>query len=93
MWIAALIPVVAWLDRKKPPEPAHIRPPEFRRQAKWWEIVLLWVLLSLVSISFVGDHPYLALAIAVLGGVYLGWQVTLPGKVPADSGPTSQVGL
>jgi len=46
-------------------------------QARWWEILLLWVLLSLVSISFVGDHPYVALGIAALGGVYLGWQVTV----------------
>jgi putative inorganic carbon (HCO3(-)) transporter len=54
----------------------RIENPEFRRQARWWEILLLWVLLSLVSISFVGDHPYVALGIAILGGVYLGWQVT-----------------
>ncbi|MFB3902788.1 MAG: O-antigen ligase family protein [Acidobacteriota bacterium] len=54
----------------------RIENPDFRRQARWWEILLLWVLLSLVSISFVGDHPYVALGIAILGGVYLGWQVT-----------------
>ncbi len=55
----------------------RIENPEFRRQPRWWEILLLWVLLSLVSISFVGDHPYVALGIAVLGGAYLGWQMTV----------------
>ncbi len=59
----------------------RIENPEFKRQARWWEILLLWVLLSLVSISFVGDHPYVALAIGILGGVYLGWQVTVARKV------------
>ena len=34
----------------------------------------LWVLISLVAISFVGNHPYWALAIAIGGGVYLGWE-------------------
>ncbi len=63
----------------------RIENPEFRRQARWWEVLLLWVLLSLVSISFVGDHPYVALGIAILGGGYLGWQVTVPRKAAAGS--------
>jgi len=50
--------------------------PDFRRRARSWEILLLWVLVSLVSISFVGDHPYLALAIGILGGVYCAWEAT-----------------
>ncbi len=50
--------------------------PDFRRRPRSWEILLLWVLISLVSISFVGDHPYLALAIGILGGVYCAWEAT-----------------
>jgi len=33
---------------------------------------VLWILLSLVSISFIGDHPDIALSIALLGGLCLG---------------------
>jgi putative inorganic carbon (HCO3(-)) transporter len=44
-----------------------------RPRAPAWEILLMWILLSLVAISFVGNHPYAALAIGVLGGVYLGY--------------------
>ncbi len=38
-----------------------------------FEVMLTWVLLSLVAISFVGDYPYPSLAIALVGGVYLGF--------------------
>ena len=38
-------------------------------------VLALWILIALVAISFVGDHPYWALAIAIGGGVYLGWEV------------------
>jgi hypothetical protein len=68
----------------------RIENPEFRRQARWWEILLLWVLLSLVSISFVGDHPYLALGIAILGGGHLGWQVTIPRKAELEAESASK---
>ncbi|MEJ2080449.1 MAG: O-antigen ligase family protein [Acidobacteriota bacterium] len=37
------------------------------------ELLLTWVLISLVSISFVGDHPFWALAIAAAGGIYIGF--------------------
>ena len=45
-----------------------------------FEVLLTWVLLSLVSISFVGDYPYVSLAIALAGGVYLGY-LSVPGFV------------
>jgi hypothetical protein len=45
----------------------------FKRRVPCWEQWVTWVLVSLVSISFVGDHPYVALAIGVAGGIYLGF--------------------
>lgn len=33
------------------------------------EAILVWILASLLAISFVGDHPFLGLAIAIVGGV------------------------
>jgi putative inorganic carbon (HCO3(-)) transporter len=48
--------------------PASAAKPWLRR----WEIVVWWVLLSLLAISFVGDHPYWALAVAIAGGAALG---------------------
>ena len=44
-----------------------------RQRAPAWEILLMWILLSLVAISIFGNHPYAALAIGILGGVYLGY--------------------
>jgi len=44
-------------------------------------VFVLWILISLVAISFVGDHPYWAIAIAIGGGVYLGWEVACPKKL------------
>jgi len=38
-------------------------------------VFILWILFSLVAISFVGDHPYWALVLAIGGGIYLGWEV------------------
>jgi len=38
-------------------------------------VFFLWILISLAAISFVGDHPFWALMLAVGGGVYLGWEV------------------
>jgi O-antigen ligase len=46
---------------------------QMRQRASAWEILVMWILLSLVAIAFVGNHPYVALAIGVLGGVYLGY--------------------
>lgn len=37
------------------------------------EVMVTWVLIALVAISFVGDHPYWALAIAAAGGIYIGF--------------------
>jgi hypothetical protein len=36
------------------------------------EVLLTWVLVSLVAISFVGDYPYWALGFAAAGGIYVG---------------------
>ena len=58
-------------------ETAAYQPPPARKPAGSWELPVLWILLSLVSISFVGDYPYIALGIATLGGVYLGMQSIL----------------
>jgi putative inorganic carbon (HCO3(-)) transporter len=47
-------------------------PPTAKPWLRRWEIAVWWVLLSLLAISFVGDHPYIALAIAIAGGAALG---------------------
>ena len=53
-----------------------------------WQAVLtflLWILISLVAISFVGEHPYWALVLAIGGGIYLGYEVSLmPTKTCAN---------
>lgn len=36
------------------------------------EAILLWVLISLLAISFVGDSPLLGLGIATAGGIAIG---------------------
>lgn len=36
-------------------------------------VFLVWVLFSLLAIAFIGDRPYLSLAIALVGGVVLGF--------------------
>jgi putative inorganic carbon (HCO3(-)) transporter len=36
------------------------------------DAVLWWVLINLVAISFIGDHPYFALGFAILGGALIG---------------------
>jgi len=36
------------------------------------DVVLWWVLISLVAISFIGDHPLVALTIAITGGAMIG---------------------
>jgi len=36
------------------------------------DVVLWWVLISLVGISFIGDHPLVALTIAITGGAMIG---------------------
>ncbi len=40
------------------------------------EVLLFWVLTSLAAVALVGEHPYLALALAGAGGVYMGWLAT-----------------
>jgi len=49
------------------------------KSPKAWEAPLLWVLISLLSISFVGAHLYVALAMAIAGGIYLGLEVAKSG--------------
>jgi fructose-specific phosphotransferase system IIC component len=36
------------------------------------DVVLWWVLISLVAISFVGEHPIVTIAIAITGGAMIG---------------------
>lgn len=48
--------------------------PLFARQSRSWQILLEWFLISLVSISFVGNYPYFALAVGVAGAVFIGWE-------------------
>jgi putative inorganic carbon (hco3(-)) transporter len=46
-------------------------------RCKPWEIArlpLLWALISLASISLIGDYFPIGMAIAVAGGAYLGWE-------------------
>lgn len=35
-------------------------------------LFLLWILFSLLAIAYIGQHPYLGLAIAIVGGIILG---------------------
>lgn len=35
-------------------------------------LFLLWILFSLLAIAYIGQHPYLGLAIAIIGGIVLG---------------------
>lgn len=36
------------------------------------EPILLWILFTLLAIAFVGTRPYLALVLAVVGGIAVG---------------------
>jgi len=51
-----------------------------------------WILFSLLAIAFIGDRPYLGLAIALAGGVILGFVSTVPfetklqGRASAEQG-------
>lgn len=35
-------------------------------------LFLLWILFSLLAIAYIGERPYLGLAIAIVGGIVLG---------------------
>lgn len=35
-------------------------------------LFLLWILFSLLAIAYIGQHPYLGLGIAIVGGIVLG---------------------
>lgn len=35
-------------------------------------LLLVWILFSLLAIAYIGQHPYLGLAIAIVGGIVLG---------------------
>ena len=45
------------------------------------EVLITWILIALVAISFVGDHPYWALGIAGAGGIYIGF-LAIPSFTP-----------
>jgi len=47
-------------------------PAAMRRWERNLNVFLLWVLFSLLAIAYIGEHPYLGLAIAVVGGIILG---------------------
>jgi len=38
-----------------------------------WEVFAIWVFSSLLSIAFIGEHPYVGLAIGIVGGIVLGY--------------------
>ncbi|RME48414.1 MAG: hypothetical protein D6791_03390 [Chloroflexi bacterium] len=35
-------------------------------------LLLLWILFSLLAIAYIGQHPFLGLGIAIIGGIILG---------------------
>lgn len=47
-------------------------PASMRRWERNLNAFLLWVLFSLLAIAYIGERPYLGLAIAVVGGIILG---------------------
>ncbi|MDA2936718.1 O-antigen ligase family protein [Acidobacteria bacterium AH-259-A15] len=49
-----------------------------RKKAFWNGVVIfvLWIFISLVAISFVGAHPYWTLGIAIVGGIYIGYEAS-----------------
>lgn len=50
-------------------------------------LFLLWILFSLLAIAYIGQHPYLGLGIAIVGGIILGVMSFLyyePQSPPAD---------
>jgi hypothetical protein len=49
-----------------------LRAPRTPFRFRVWEVVCCWLLVSLVSISFVAEYPIEALSITVLGGALIG---------------------
>lgn len=47
-------------------------PASMRRWERNLNVFLLWVLFSLLAIAYIGERPYLGLAIAVVGGIIMG---------------------
>ena len=43
-----------------------------KRLSNCLTVLGIWVLASLLAIAYIGSHPYLGLAIAVLGGIAFG---------------------
>ena len=43
-----------------------------KRWSNCLTVLGIWVLASLLAIAYIGSHPYLGLAIAVLGGIAFG---------------------
>lgn len=44
----------------------------WRRWERNLTVILLWILFSLLAIAYIGDQPYLGLAIAIGGGIVMG---------------------
>lgn len=53
--------------------------PVTQKRVLWhsFRIVLLWLLVSLLGIAFVGEHFYWALGIAIGGGIYIGGEARI----------------
>ena len=44
----------------------------FKRIGGTLNLILIWILFSLLAIAYIGTRPYVGLAIAVIGGIILG---------------------
>jgi len=73
MWVFMAIVAAIYAQQEEPEE---------RSTSRVRDILLplgYWVLFSLLVISFVGNRPYVALGLAIAGGVALGW-MTINGE-------------
>lgn len=49
-------------------------------------LFLTWILFSLLAIAYIGQRPFLGLAIAIIGGIVLGVLSFLYYETPSDTG-------
>lgn len=52
-------------------------------------LFLTWILFSLLAIAYIGEHPFLGLAIAIVGGIVLGVLSFLYYEPPTAAPPES----
>jgi putative inorganic carbon (hco3(-)) transporter len=57
-------------ERNKPAVPGFSIGRWFR--CRFWDALLLWIAAAALAISFIAGHPFMALTIAILGGIALG---------------------